>query len=407
MFGHRKASTSSNGQHQRNGSGSGNGHSFEPSSSSSLMVNRSQLKRNGLQPNKRPRTDFLEKLNIYRSWLAEFDDDEKNVFIRELLSHSGTSQIHLLSSLLEPRLHQDCPPNCQDPFASVPAPIALLILGYLDPASLCKCARVCRLWRRYANEPYLWKKLCRTPRSYRLSCAAAEKKHLEQFTDCDGVVLWKEAFSERYRLWRNWYAGRCVVRTFEGHTQGISCVQFDADRIVSGSSDNTIRLWDIRTNCGLGTMTLTGHSATVRCLRLDGNRLASGSNDFTIKVWDLSVNPTWSSIACRQTMIGHTNFVRCLQMDCEKIVSGSYDRVLKVWNIENGQCYGTLTGHNEAVLCLQYDGDKVVSGSADNAIKAWDLRSGQCVMTLHNAHQNAVTCLQFDSDRIVSGSLDR
>ncbi len=61
-------------------------------------------------------------------------------------------------------------------------------------------------------------------------------------------------------------------------------------------------------------MTLTGHSATVRCLRLDGNRLASGSNDNTIKLWDLSVNPTWSSIACRQTMVGHTNFVRCLQV---------------------------------------------------------------------------------------------
>lgn len=80
-----------------------------------------------------------------------------------------------------------------------------------------------------------------------------------------------------FRLWRNWTAGRCVIRTFIGHSQGISCVQFDSNRIVSGSSDSTIRIWDIKTNVGsVGSMTLTGHSGTVRCLHLDRNRLASG-----------------------------------------------------------------------------------------------------------------------------------
>jgi F-box/WD-40 domain protein 7 len=27
-------------------------------------------------------------------------------------------------------------------------------------------------------------------------------------------------FAERFRLQSNWLAGRCTVRTFEGHTQG-------------------------------------------------------------------------------------------------------------------------------------------------------------------------------------------
>lgn len=35
---------------------------------------------------------------------------------------------------------------------------------------------------------------------------------------------------------------------------------------------------------------------TVRCLHLLGNRLVSGSTDLTIKVWDLSVEEQWSSI---------------------------------------------------------------------------------------------------------------
>lgn len=65
---------------------------------------------------------------------------------------------------------------------------------------------------------------------------------------------------------------------------GISCVQFDDTRIVSGSSDKTIKVWNIRTNSPWGVQTLTGHFGTVRCLILDGNRLVSGSTDKTIKV---------------------------------------------------------------------------------------------------------------------------
>lgn len=61
-------------------------------------------------------------------------------------------------------------------------------------------------------------------------------------------------------------------------------------------------------------MTLVGHAGTVRCLHLLGNRLVSGSTDSTIKVWDLSVQEQWSSIACKVTMIGHTDTVRCVQV---------------------------------------------------------------------------------------------
>ena len=53
---------------------------------------------------------------------------------------------------------------------------------------------------------------------------------------------------ERYKLRRCWLSGQCHVRTFEGHAGGVSCVQFDSSRIVSGSHDKTIRVWNIKTN---------------------------------------------------------------------------------------------------------------------------------------------------------------
>uniref|UniRef100_A0A915CZG0 F-box domain-containing protein n=1 Tax=Ditylenchus dipsaci TaxID=166011 RepID=A0A915CZG0_9BILA len=345
-----------------------------------------------------------------RSWISQLSRHDKEKFIAEMLLDIDEQPVmQEIHAIVEERLRRAHVHG--EPFAKLPRHLRLHILGLLDPVSLCNCMRVCKFWRKLCCESTLWRSLCHRPKNYRLCSLEMESEHLKKNTLIDGTVKWKEAFSQRYRLWRNWHAGRCVIRNFVGHDQGVSCVQFDSERIVSGSTDSTIRIWDLKNNTGsVGQMTLTGHSATVRCLHLHKNRLASGSNDFSIKIWDLTVNPTWSHIACRRTLLGHTNLVRCLQMVEDKLVSGSYDHTLKIWSIETGQCITTLQGHSDSVLCLQCNKSegRIVSGSADNSIRCWDERAPpQCVMTVHNAHESAVTCLKFDNQRIVSGSVDR
>ncbi len=73
----------------------------------------------------------------------------------------------------------------------------------------------------------------------------------------------------------------------EGHTYWVSalCVLPDG-RLASGSGDNTIRVWDVKT--GAESARLEGHTDWVRALRvLPGGRLASGSGDSTIRVWEV------------------------------------------------------------------------------------------------------------------------
>lgn len=53
------------------------------------------------------------------------------------------------------------------------------------------------------------------------------------------------------------------------------------DLIVSGSTDRTIRVWDIATGTCLHT--LYGHTSTVRCLALHGDIIVSGSRDATVR----------------------------------------------------------------------------------------------------------------------------
>jgi WD40 repeat protein len=94
----------------------------------------------------------------------------------------------------------------------------------------------------------------------------------------------------------------CLVRTLKGHTKFVWSVAFsnDGTRIVSGSKDRTVRLWDVKT--GTLLQTLTGHSNVVFSVSfsIDNHYIASGSHDKTIRVWNVA---TGENV---QTLTGHT-----------------------------------------------------------------------------------------------------
>lgn len=310
------------------------------------------------------------------------NEENKNSLLTMLMDNCGPSQNHLFSlKITQP--HINCIPNCCDLISYLPKLISLQIFSYLDPVSLAKCSRVNKTWHELSNDSLLWKRFCFVPK-WRFS-AASESKQLKKYLNEDNGTMevnWKEVFSQRYKVKKNWLTGKSFIKTFYGHEEAVSCVQFDDTRIVAGSAAGTIKVWNIsETTSSSSTMAqsalmpylnLFGHSGTIRCLHLDGrlNRLFSGSADHTIKAWDLSnYGLDWSRVTCKMTFLGHTDTVRCLQVEDCILISGSYDNTLKIWDLRTGVCVNTLRGHTDSVLCLQFDSEKIVSGSADRTIR--------------------------------------
>nr|MDJ0899043.1 neuraminidase-like domain-containing protein [Xenococcus sp. MO_188.B8] len=91
--------------------------------------------------------------------------------------------------------------------------------------------------------------------------------------------------------------------------------------------------------------TLQGHDSSVRGVSFspDGTILASGSTDRTIKLWNVE---TGQEI---RTLQGHTDDVRSVSFspDGTILASGSTDRTIKLWNVETGQEIRTLQGHTD------------------------------------------------------------
>jgi WD40 repeat protein len=200
------------------------------------------------------------------------------------------------------------------------------------------------------------------------------------------------------------------LMTLRGHKEGVTSVAFSPDgkRMVSGSGDKTIKIWDAAT--GVELMTLRGHGRSINLVAFspDGKCIVSASEDNTIKVWDSASGDEL------MTLRGHKECVKSVAFgpDGKRIVSGSDDKTIKIWDAETGAELMTLRGHDYYggsvnSIAFSPDGERIVSGSADRTIKIWDAATGDELMTLRG-HGNWIDSIAFSPDgkRIISGSGD-
>jgi WD40 repeat protein len=125
---------------------------------------------------------------------------------------------------------------------------------------------------------------------------------------------------------------------------------------------------------------LLGHAYIVETLiSLTSNRIVSGSNDTTIKVWDLNQG------ICLKTLTEHKHWINTLifiERD-NSLVSGSYDKSIKIWEVNDFQCRKTIQFKHRIRSLLLLPGGYFASGGY-NSIKIWDTKNYECINTLQN-----------------------
>ncbi|KAF8811554.1 WD40 repeat-like protein [Phlegmacium glaucopus] len=185
----------------------------------------------------------------------------------------------------------------------------------------------------------------------------------------------------------------------------ILCIAFspDGNQITSGSSDQSVRVWDAKT--GEQLRELQGHTKGVSSVAFspDSNQIVSGSDDQSVRVWDAKTGKQLRELQ------GHTDEVYSVAFspDGDKIVSGSQDQSVRAWDAKTGEQLKELQGHTEQVNSVAFspDSNQIVSGSDDQSVRVWDAKTGKQLRELRGDN-GEVTSVAFspDSNQIVSGS---
>lgn len=250
--------------------------------------------------------------------------------------------------------------------------------------------------------------------------------------------LFKSIYQRHYMIRKSWMQETTKPKhiAFRAHQRHVvTCLQFDTDKILTGSDDNNINVYDTQT--GALRKKLAGHEGGVWALQYEGDMLVSGSTDRSVRVWDIPAG------RCTQVFQGHTSTVRCLQilMPSEVgrtsdgrpimlpkqplIITGSRDSNLRVWKLprpgdpeyfqagpplDDTDCpyfVRVLTGHHHSVRAIAAHADTLVSGSYDCTVRVWKISTGEVIHRLAGHTQKVYSVvLDHKRNRCISGSMD-
>ncbi|XP_068959323.1 autophagy-related protein 16-1 isoform X3 [Petaurus breviceps papuanus] len=174
----------------------------------------------------------------------------------------------------------------------------------------------------------------------------------------------------RVRLWEV-FGDKCEAKgSLSGSNAGITSIEFDSagSYLLAASNDFASRIWTVDDN--RLRHTLTGHSGKVLSAKflLDNARIVSGSHDRTLKLWDLR------SKVCIKTVFAGSS---CNDIVCTEqcVMSGHFDKKIRFWDIRSESIVRELELLGKiTALDLNPERTDLLSCSRDDLLKIIDLR---------------------------------
>ncbi|MCW8382155.1 nSTAND1 domain-containing NTPase [Streptomyces justiciae] len=241
----------------------------------------------------------------------------------------------------------------------------------------------------------------------------------------DGRVLVTGSNDNTARLWSVTDPHRPrTLAVLSGHTEKVSHATFSPDgRILATASwDDTARLWDT-TNPARPrpAAVLRGHNRDVNAVAFspDGDTLATASTDGTVRLWDLT-DPRRPRT--RETLPGRQDAKRAIvsvafSPDGRTLATAVFDNTVRLWSLARSsapaRAVATLKGHTAALNWVAFspDGRTLASASWDRTVRLWDVSAPEHparVATL-TGHTDGVRSVAISPDgrTVASAGMDQ
>ena len=195
-----------------------------------------------------------------------------------------------------------------------------------------------------------------------------------------------------------------TVKKGKGHSDQVTAIALiDDDRVmVSGSRDETVRLWSVATGSEIDRIDV-GTPVNAIAVSPDETKLLIATDDEIVQVFDVKTKTATAQLAGHDLLVLDVNW----SDDGRYFVSASADKTLRIWDADTLETVRVLNGHtnrvNAAVLTTY--GRYAVSGSDDFTVRFWDLEA-ESEIAVFDGHAGSVQCVavnKFGTQAVSAG----
>uniref|UniRef100_A0A8D1THD8 Autophagy related 16 like 1 n=1 Tax=Sus scrofa TaxID=9823 RepID=A0A8D1THD8_PIG len=195
--------------------------------------------------------------------------------------------------------------------------------------------------------------------------------------------------------------------TLTGHSGKVLSAKFllDNARIVSGSHDRTLKLWDLRSKVCIKTVFAGSSCNDIVCTE---QCVMSGHFDKKIRFWDIRSE----SIVREMELLGkitaldlnpeRTELLSCSRDDLLKIIDLRINAVRQTFSAPGFKC-----GSDWTRVVFSPDGSYVAAGSAEGSLYIWSVLSGKVEKVLSKHHSSPINAVAWSPSGAHVASVDK
>jgi len=245
----------------------------------------------------------------------------------------------------------------------------------------------------------------------------------------DNLVIFENCFDESVTLSR---------RIVEGHTGWINDLQFDSSKILTASSDYTVKIWDADEYSCDATIDF---SEKVSCVKFYENQIFSYSKGTTLKIHDINtlqctftkkfadscpstqqmdISSDGRTVVVASSMVHVIDTRTCqtvnvfqsnphMQTFCHGAANNNLLCVLKeylsLYDIFTGKSVLDFEGSTNAEVTCMYSNYGILAAGFEHCdVRLWDVKTGNIITDIEQATVLAPQCIKFDEGKLICGS---